>query len=233
MADIDEPRTISRLSRDDRTREILAASRKLLARKGYEAFVTSEVAEMCQISEGTIYRYFPTKRDLLIRVAEDWFAEIIGNEPRTPKSQGTEARLRHFIAHCLAVMRNEPALTRFILIELRSDPAYRAMRVFELNRRFTSKVVEVLRDAVASGEIAGDVPLSLLRDMIFGGLEHATWAALRGESAFPGDDVAAGIARVVFRGTAVHPATARYDELDSAIARLDGIAARLAAQVKE
>ena len=227
MSDTEDLKSAARLSRDDRIRAILVAARGVLARKGYEAFLTTDVADVCRISEGTIYRYFPTKRDLLIRVAEDWFAEVIALEPKTPRSQGTQEQLKHFIAHCLAVVRKEPSLTRFILLELRSDPAYRSMRVFELNRQFTSKVVKVLRDAVESGEIRNDVPLPLLRDMVFGGLEHATWAYLRGEGDFSTENVAAGLARVIYRGMAAHPAAARYDELAGVIDRLEAIAETL------
>ncbi|MFP1644668.1 helix-turn-helix domain-containing protein [Pontitalea aquivivens] len=62
-----------RLPRDQRIAIILQDARAVLREKGYEQFLTAEVAERCNISEGTIYKYFPTKRDLLIRVAEDWF----------------------------------------------------------------------------------------------------------------------------------------------------------------
>jgi AcrR family transcriptional regulator len=205
---------------DRRMSEIIAAARALLAEKGSENFVTTEVASRCGVSEATIFRYFPTKRDLLLKVTELWFAEILAEEPQGAPHPGTFDRLRQVIWRSLSIVRREPALTRYILMELRSDPTYRSMPVYELNRRFTSSVTSVVQEAVAAGEFRADVPAKLVRDMIFGCIEHRTWAYLRGEGDFSVDATADAIAQVIFRGMTIRPQR-DDDGLASSIAVLE------------
>ena len=219
-----------RLPRDERIAKIMAVTRTMLAEKGHDGIVTAEVAKRCGVSEATIYKYFDSKRDLLIRAAEQWFDEMLREEHRSVAGRGALEALRQLVWRSLSVVRREPALTRFVLLDLRPDPAYRSMPVFELNRRFTAQVSEALREGVRSGELRDDVPVSLLRDMIFGCIEHQTWAFLRGEGDFSVDQVTDGIATVVHRGmrsTPAAPAAAGRDRLGDTVARLERVAAKL------
>ncbi|KAK0330128.1 hypothetical protein LTR94_034051, partial [Friedmanniomyces endolithicus] len=85
-------------------------------------------------------------------------------------------------------------------MELRPDPSYRSMRLYELNRKFTSAITTVLQESIESGELRSGVPIQLIRDMIFGGIEHQTWAYLRNEGDFPLDSAAEHLAEIVYRG---------------------------------
>lgn len=226
------PRTRSatrRLPRDERISKIMTVTRAMLAEKGHNNLVTTEVAERCGISEATIYKYFDSKRHLLIKVAEQWFDEMLREDHRSVSGRGTLEALRQLIWRNLSMVRREPALTRFVLLDLRPDPDYRSMSIFELNRRFTTQVSEVLREGVQKGELRNDVPISLLRDMIFGCIEHQTWAYLRGEGDFSVDEVTDGIATVVVRGMRTHPGPSDSTDhaLDDTVRRLELVAARL------
>ena len=222
--------TTRRLPRDERISKIMSVTRAMLAEKGHNNLVTTEVAERCGISEATIYKYFDSKRDLLIKVAEQWFDEMLREDHRSVSGRGTLEALRQLVWRNLSLVRREPALTRFVLLDLRPDPAYRSMSIFELNRRFTAQVAEVLREGVQTGELRGDVPINLLRDMIFGCIEHQTWAYIRGEGDFSVDDVTDGIATVIFRGMRADTAAPKAggeQDLGEVVRRLERVAARL------
>lgn len=198
--------TRARLRPDERIAELVAASRELLAEVGYERFLPAEVARRCGVSEATVYRYFPTKRELLVRVAETWFDEIlVALEPGVTQHEGTYEQLRFVIRYAVEVVRREPTLTRYIFNELRPDPEFRSSTIHQLNRRFTGVVSQVLRDAVTRGDFRDDVSVELLRDMIFGAIEHQAWAYLRGEGDFSTDRATDGITVVIYRGMAVDP----------------------------
>lgn len=193
----------ARLKPDQRIAELVAAARALLAEVGYERFLPAEVARRARVSEATVYRYFATKRELLVRVAEDWFEEVlVALEPGVTEHEDTYERLRYLVRYAVEVVRSEPTLTRYILNELRPDPGFRSTAIYQLNRRFTGVVLQVLRDAVARGEFRDDVRVELVRDMIFGAIEHQAWAYLRGEGDFSTDDTAEGITRVIYSGMA-------------------------------
>lgn len=202
-----QTRKAARLSPESRTAEILLTARILLREVGYENFLPADVARRCGVSEATIYRYFPTRRDLLVRVAEEWFGEILAVEPELAGLADTFERLRHVIWHGLSVVKQEPVLTRFVLTVLRTDPLYRSMDIYQLNRRFTSAVTKVVEEAITSGAFRANVSPNLVRDMIFGAIEHQTWAFLRGEGDFSIDEAADGIAEIIFRGLTAAPPT--------------------------
>jgi AcrR family transcriptional regulator len=200
-----ERSTGRRLPPEQREAALLAMARVVLSEVGYENFLPAEVARRCGVTKGLVYRYFPTKRDLLSRVAEEWLAEILAHEPDLSGCADTYERLREVIAYSLGVVSAEPTLTRYILLELRAEPDFRDSVVYQLNRRFTGIVMRVLRQAVAQGEFRRDISLIRMRDMIFGAIEHQTWAYLRGEGEFPVQQSAAEIAAVICGGMRVPP----------------------------
>lgn len=189
-----------RLSADLRAAGIIAAARQELAEKGYEEFLPASVAQRHGISEATIYRYFATKRELLIKVAEEWFEELLASEPVLEPGQDIFERLRLVIHYSLGVIVSHPALTRFLLQELRPDPEYRSMRAYALNKRFTANVSAVVNEAIAAGLCRPGISPALVRDLIFGGVEHQAWSYLRGEGDFDVDAAADGIASVIIHG---------------------------------
>ncbi len=59
-----------------RTR-ILRAAQKLFARKGFDATTTKDLARRAGVAEGTIFRYFPSKKTILIELATDGWVELL------------------------------------------------------------------------------------------------------------------------------------------------------------
>ena len=47
---------------------ILSAAIELFSEKGYEATATSEIAKKAKVAEGTIFRYYKTKKELLYAI---------------------------------------------------------------------------------------------------------------------------------------------------------------------
>lgn len=219
-------RTVSRLSPDDRMSDLLAAARAVIAEKGYENTLLSDIAKRAGVVDGTIYRYFENKRDLMVKVAERWFGEQLVEDSQLRSVPGTEAKLRHLAARTLSIIKREPVLARYMLMELRSDPQYRSTAFFEMNKRFTDDVLLVCREAVASGDFDDDVSPGVIRDMLHGCIEHRTWAFLRGEGDFSVDDVADAIAKIICRGMFRRQESAP-DKLERAVTRLEKLADRL------
>ncbi len=55
-------------SMTDRQLNILISAIELFSQKGYEATSTSEIAKNAKVAEGTIFRYYKTKRELLFAI---------------------------------------------------------------------------------------------------------------------------------------------------------------------
>ncbi|MCP5380438.1 MAG: TetR/AcrR family transcriptional regulator [Novosphingobium sp.] len=205
--------------------DILLAAKEVIDTKGYEGVTMAEIAEKADIVEGTVYRYFKNKDDLLLRVAEDWFLEQYGDLVDVSAFSGTYNKLRYLIWHSLRTIQNGPALSRYVMTEVRPRSGYKDTRLFDINRDYTSQIRQVFAEAITSGEFKSGVPERVLRDMVFGTIEHSTWRYLRGEGRLDVEELADEIATVVYRGMTAVP---HEDErLDRAIARLEKLAERL------
>lgn len=219
-------RPVSRLPRATRIAELMTAARAVFREKGYDDASIAEIAERAGVGEGTLYRYFENKHDLLLKVLEDWYVGMIEDDDRQLRAvQGTRGRLHYLIRSHLTVIWREPVFCRLVLVELRSASDYRASTLFQLNRAYARRTLETIQEAVQSGEFRAEVPLSLVRDMIYGCIEHHTWGYLRGDGDFSIEGVADTITDLVYRGLLV-PA-AKPDDLAAAIDRLESLADRL------
>ena len=192
-----------RLSKEIRYAELLEAAGAIFREKGYHDASTLEIAERANVVEGTLFRYFPTKRELLNKVVEAAYEKAIADyDVQLQGISGTWNRLRYLIWRHLKTIKDDPQLSRLLAYEVKVDPDFRKSRIFELNRVYTHRTVEIVQGAIRSGEFKTDVPLSIIRDMIYGCVDHHTWSYVRGEGRFDPGQVADHITNLICRGLA-------------------------------
>jgi TetR/AcrR family transcriptional regulator, fatty acid metabolism regulator protein len=219
-------RQVNRLPAERRILDIMLAARTVFTENGYNDALISDIAERAGVVEGSIYRFFTNKRDLLVRVVEHWYEEMLARDDEQFASvRGTWNQIRFIVHHHLMTIRREPALSRLVFQELRPDPGYRKTRLFQLNQAYTHRILDVIKTATAQGELESDISPSLVRDMIYGCVEHRTWAFLRNEGDFEIDQTADGIADIIYRGLAARKVAS--DAVGGALTRLEKITARL------
>lgn len=222
-------RQVFRLSREQRVAEIMSAARAVFREKGYEDAPLSDIAERANVVEGSIYRYFENKRDLLVKVIEDWYEGMLADyDLQLSGIRGTRNRLRFMIWRHLATIHEEPALCNLMFQHLRTGRDYSSTAVHELNREYTRRTLDIIKEGMAAGELREDVPLRLIRDMIYGCTEHRTFAYLRGEGDFDPDTTADMIADLVLSGLErrrpeTSPAPDLAERLERVVARLEAI----------
>ncbi|BCH33328.1 hypothetical protein MesoLjLc_52580 [Mesorhizobium sp. L-8-10] len=227
MAQTGTRRQVNRLPAERRIADIMLAARAVFTEKGYNDALISDIAERAGVVEGSIYRFFTNKRDLLVRVVEHWYEEMIASDDEQFAGvRGTWNRIRFIIHHHLASIRRDPALSRLVFQELRPDPDYRSTRLFQLNQAYTHRIIDVVKAGVAEGELRTDISPSLVRDMVYGCIEHRTWAFLRNEGDFELDTTADGITDIVYRGLVVDRQPL-HDPVSDTLSRLESVTARL------
>lgn len=219
-----------RLPREQRVADIMASARRVFAEKGYDDASVAEIAARAGVVEGSVFRYFENKRVLLVKVVEDWYESMfVDVDEHLGMIEGTWKRLRFLVWKHLSNVQKEPALSKLVFDVLRPGPDYRRTSVFELNRRYTQRTLDILRDGIATGTIRSDANLTLTRDMIYGGVEHHTWAFLRGEGSFSVDAAADGIMDLVRGGLAAESGNIEdpASSLGRTARRLELVASRL------
>jgi TetR/AcrR family transcriptional regulator, fatty acid metabolism regulator protein len=221
-------RTVNRLPPEKRISDIMIAAREIFTEKGYSDSLISDIAERAGVVEGTIYRFFTNKRDLLQRVAEEWFVEMMASdEAAFGAVRGEWNQLRFIVYHHLNSIRRDPGLSRLVIQELRPDPRYRETRLFQLHRDYSNRVVDIVKRGIAAGVFRPDASPTLVRDLVFGGIEHRTWAFMRREGDFDLDATADAITELIYPGLLPRGVSPLDQRLESTAARLEAAADRL------
>ncbi|HTR08067.1 MAG TPA: TetR/AcrR family transcriptional regulator [Paraburkholderia sp.] len=162
-----------------RVREILQAGREVFSEKGYARATTAEIAQRMGVSEATVFSYFRGKRELCARVIGDWYDESIaaieGGLPR----DGTVRQQFAFIVrmHLQLMLESGTGICELVLSEGRTRHHDLSEALTEMQRRYTAPLMRVLARGQEAGQIRNDLPLRLLRSLVFGPMEHVLWDA--------------------------------------------------------
>jgi TetR/AcrR family transcriptional regulator, fatty acid metabolism regulator protein len=166
----------------DRYDAILDAAKRAFSENGYEATSIADIARIAQISDGLIYRYFRNKRELLYEVLKKFYERILLDlETQVFKYALFPARLEALILRHLQVFVSDTDLCRLFISEVRTASDYEGSPIQELNRLYTSVLIRIVKDAVKAGEVTAHVNPRLLRDVIFGAIEHLAWRHVNGK----------------------------------------------------
>ena len=165
----------------DRYDAILDAAKRAFAEKGFEGTSIADIARTAQISDGLVYRYFRNKRELLYEVLRKFYERILLDlETQVFKHDTFPARLEALIRRHLEVFVSDTDLCRLFISEVRTASDYEGSSIQELNRLYTSVLIRIVKDAVKTGEVRPEVNPKLLRDVIFGAIEHLAWRHVNG-----------------------------------------------------
>ncbi|MDK1019437.1 MAG: TetR/AcrR family transcriptional regulator [Actinomycetota bacterium] len=209
----------------ERSVEILGAARALFAENGFEGTSISDIAGAVGVADGAIYKHFPSKRAVLYEVIREFYEPVIDNASANVLGiSGTRERLRYLIWLQLRAFTEQPELCRLIIAEARPMEDYYESKIADLNRRYTSLLVDVVRTGQVEGVFRGDIAPTMIRDLVYGGIEHIAWGAATGRSTIDVDEVADDLTRLVCQGLEPRPATA--DQLGVRVTRLENLIER-------
>jgi TetR/AcrR family fatty acid metabolism transcriptional regulator len=166
----------------DRYDAILDAAKGAFADKGFEGTSIADIARTAGISDGLVYRYFRNKRELLYEVLRKFYERILLDlETQVFKHDPFSARLETLIRRHLEVFVSDTDLCRLFISEVRTASDYEGSSIQELNRLYTSVLIRIVKNAVKTEEVRSDVNPKLLRDVIFGAIEHLAWRHVNGK----------------------------------------------------
>jgi AcrR family transcriptional regulator len=162
---------------EEKERAIVAATRQVF-REGVKDVKIATIARMARLAEGTVYLYFKNKQALLTAAVSDFYDELTRDARSVVRPQDDTVTTLRLLAelHFHRVLDEWPLITEAMSQYLPS-PTYRETEAFALNRRYVAVFDSVIRDGVARGDLRGDVSVSAIRNMFYGGLEHCARTA--------------------------------------------------------
>jgi AcrR family transcriptional regulator len=152
----------------EKERDILAAAAALFGERGVEGAATAEIARRAGVTERTLFRYFPSKSDLVRRVLSpvilrtilqrEWkpFAALLDGDAEGGQDDAG------FVRERFPGLTADPALARALFGELTRNPALRKNVASLWYRHFWKPMLATVARLKGRGALRADVDLESL-----------------------------------------------------------------------
>jgi AcrR family transcriptional regulator len=183
-----------------RREEILETATELFAVNGFSDAVTQALADRLQVGKGTIYRHFPSKRELFLAAADRVMRKL--QEQVNANVAGIDDGLKRIetaIATFLSFFAENPPFVELLIQERayfkdRKRPTY-----FEYRETNIERWRQVYRDLIAEGRIR-EMPVEQITDVVGNVLYGIMVTNFFNGQPKPSDVQAREILDVVFNG---------------------------------
>jgi AcrR family transcriptional regulator len=157
---------------------ILSAAIELFSEKGYEATATSEIAKKANVAEGTIFRYYKTKKDLLFAIptilSKTSLFEIFANDFEgilNDNHKNFETFLRKIVLNRKEFASETAPILKVVLQEIPFHPELRDKLIKNVILPVVRKNISIIDKFKEQGELI-DIPsasiIRLVATSVFG-----------------------------------------------------------------
>ncbi|PAD25676.1 TetR family transcriptional regulator [Niallia circulans] len=154
----------------DKQKKILMAAIEAFSEKGYAATSTSEIARMAGVAEGTIFRHYKTKKDLLLTLLSPLLSTLIA--PRVIKDfdkvlnashDSFEDFLRAVVKNRMEFLQHNIALFKILIQEIPFHDDLRETFKNQISVNIFRRLQEIMENYREKGEIISIPPFSAVR----------------------------------------------------------------------
>jgi AcrR family transcriptional regulator len=153
-----------------RTRELIAATaRDLFIERGFEAVPVAVIARAAEVSEATVFNYFPTKEDLLYSRLEAFEEELLSSIRERQPGESILAAFGRFLSVPRGLMASEdPDVVEQLaaIVSVIAESPSLLAREQQVYARYTASLAALL--AEETGGSAGDVRPWMIANTLIG-----------------------------------------------------------------
>lgn len=181
--------------------KIIEALTCLMWTKEFHAVTTAEIAEMAGVTEGLIYKYFKSKKELLHQVLNELFSRFNQTvfERIAHKTTAIE-QLEIIIYSSVEYYTANRVFARILLLEVRNSPDYFSSEAYMRVKAYAGKILEIIQEGVRKGEIKPEIDPLILRKIILGAIEHACLGEIIFARDLDAQAVTSQISTILFNG---------------------------------
>ena len=171
-----------RQSTESRQTEIIATVVALAAERNPAEVTTTDIAKAMNVTQGALFRHFPTKEAIRIAVIEWIEAQLMAKlgdaQASAPEVlSGLEAM---FLTH-VKFIREFPGVPRLVFAELQQpDSSPIRQRVQQIMRRYRQMLAETLGKAKAAQLIRNDVDVQAAAALFLGAIQGLVMQSMLG-----------------------------------------------------
>ena len=186
--------------------KIREAFKALLEEKEFNAITTAQISRKSGVNEALIYKYFGDKRGLLHQVLRDYLDEYLGQmESELKGIKGTFNKLKKIVWSQMNLYESKRVLAKILLLEVRNYPGYFESESYGQVRRYSRIITEILKEGIKNGEIRSDIPVTSMRQVILGGIEHLCLPKIIYGKPYSAKEFTKELCMAVFAGIAKRP----------------------------
>lgn len=135
---------------DEQRRRVLSLSAEIFSRRGFRATSMNEIAAAVGLSKPTLYHYFRSKEELLVRIYSDVLDESLTSARRTvAAAPGPLEAIRDLVASRVAYTCRNQALLKVCFEEEHELPAELAEEVLRRRTAFEDLFTDALETHLA------------------------------------------------------------------------------------
>ncbi|WP_026677425.1 TetR/AcrR family transcriptional regulator [Fictibacillus gelatini] len=148
----------------DKQKKIIAAAIEIFSEKGYSASSTSEIAKRAGVAEGTIFRHYKTKKELLISIVGPIMAKLIApfiirdvDKVLKKDFDHFEDFLRAMIENRREFIKNNLPVLKILLQEIPFHPELKELFMEHIAKKLYERFKRVVEHFQKKGELI-DMP---------------------------------------------------------------------------
>ncbi|WP_026581918.1 TetR/AcrR family transcriptional regulator [Bacillus sp. J33] len=148
----------------DKQKKIIAAAIESFSEKGYAATSTSEIAKKAGVAEGTIFRHYKTKKDLLLGIVSPMMAKLLAPfvikdlyKVIDHKYERYEDFLRAIMANRIDFLKNNMSLIKILIQEIPFHPELKEQFKEHIAKKVFERFVSLVKFYQKKGQII-DIP---------------------------------------------------------------------------
>jgi AcrR family transcriptional regulator len=161
----------------DRERRILDAAATLFRTVGYESATIEKIAELAEVSVGTLYNYYENKGDLLVAIVALEVNEVLRAgeallaDPPDDVHAALTGLLAVYLDHSLVYLSKE--MWRYAMAISTQQPETRFGRAYSaLDERLCDQVCALVRKLQLRGRVAAGIDARAVGELVFNAMNN-------------------------------------------------------------
>lgn len=157
-------------SHDVRKNQIIKAALDIIAERGVNRLTTAEVSKRVGFSEGALFRYFPSKLEMIRGAMEYAHAEIFaGINLITNQNSGPLTKLEEILFYHISYLSTNKGVPRLIFsTELQLMDEDIRKNVYESHQKYLGTIISVIEEGISCGIFRNNLDAKIAAEAVFG-----------------------------------------------------------------